>query len=416
MAQAPPAESLSAGAFRTRWFANGRARSSSFSVRAEQRMEGASDKIYKDLGLFSLKKKINDAVARVETITPVAMELEEERKMKQEEVLRKYNLWDDINASNESLTALADAIKVINGLKEVQHKAEEAKLISQLADMDIINNQLFKQAYIASLDVSKFLDRYEMSKLLNGSYDREGACMVITAGMEGTSSEMWTERLLSMYTRWAGKHDYSATVLEKFPSNDCGAKSAIIEFEEQYMYGYLSGEKGIHKFIHSSLDGSVVRETCSASIDVVPLFLENMVDFNIEDREIEISYPSYYYEAFCCKTKNAVSIRHIPTNTVVQSSGERSQFANKMKALNRLKSKLLVMTMEEGVDPNRMKDDSALNKSAHEVRRYMFRPHKSVHDLKTGVILHKLNSVLDGNIEPFLRSHINLRRGRGLAE
>ncbi|PKU86065.1 hypothetical protein MA16_Dca001896 [Dendrobium catenatum] len=352
-------------------------------------------------------------------ITPVAMEFEEERRIKQEEVLRESNLWnDDLTTSNESLTALADAIRVVNDLKDMRHKvlssdrAEEAKLITQLAEMDIINDQLFQQAYTASLDVNKFLDRYEMSKLLRGPYDNEGACMIIKAGMEGTASEMWTEKVLHMYARWAENNGCNVTGLETFPSMEGGTKLATIEFEKEYMYGYLSGERGIHRLIHSSLDGSTIRETWSASIDVIPLFLEKMIDFHIDDRDIEVSSPSHG-ETFC-RSKISVSIHHIPSNTIVQCSGERSQFANKMKALNRLKAKLLVMAMEERSETNKIKNDDFLKENKYETRRYLLRPQKSVHDIKTGIILPDLNSVLDGNIEPFIRAHICLRRGRKL--
>ncbi|KAG0501199.1 hypothetical protein HPP92_001271 [Vanilla planifolia] len=128
-------------------------------------------------------------------IAPVAVELEEERRIKQEESLCRCNLWNsDITISNESLITLADAIKMVNDLKDVQHKAEEAKLITQLAQIDLVNHKLFEEAYNASLDVSRFLDYYEMSKLLTGPYDKEGACMTITAGLEGVASEMWTEK------------------------------------------------------------------------------------------------------------------------------------------------------------------------------------------------------------------------------
>ncbi|CAH2050013.1 unnamed protein product [Thlaspi arvense] len=88
--------------------------------------------------------------------------------IKQQEMVRQYNLWDDLAKSNEVLVKLADSYKIVAALKDVQYKAEEAKLITQLAEMDAINYGLFKQAYTASLDVSKFLDKYEMSKLLRG--------------------------------------------------------------------------------------------------------------------------------------------------------------------------------------------------------------------------------------------------------
>ncbi|XP_020585874.1 peptide chain release factor PrfB3, chloroplastic isoform X2 [Phalaenopsis equestris] len=324
------AKSPSAGnptAFRPRMVAPVRVHFSLGSFRAAQSMQRRNAKIFKELGLFSLKKKIEETVNRAEMMAPGAMKFEEERRIKQEEVLRECNLWDDdITSSNESLSAFADSIKAVNNLKDMWHKAEEAKLITQLAEMDIINGRLFEQAYSASLDVNDFLDRYEMSKLLRGPYDKEGACMIIRAGTEGTASEMWTETIQLMYTRWAEKIGHNVTGSETFPSSGGGTKLATIEFEKECMYGYLSGEQGIHRMIHSSLDGSIIRETCSASIDVIPLFLENMADYHIDDKDMEISSSSQ--EETFCKSRTTVSIRHIPSNTVVQCSGMQVRGAN----------------------------------------------------------------------------------------
>uniref|UniRef100_A0A0E0L1V4 Peptide chain release factor domain-containing protein n=1 Tax=Oryza punctata TaxID=4537 RepID=A0A0E0L1V4_ORYPU len=157
---------------------------------ADGRGDGASTAAsYKELGLYSLKKRIEDAVVRVETTASSALEMEEARRIRQEEVLRGRNLWDNPAKSHETLSALADAIRVVDHLKDLRYKAEEAKLISQLSEMDVINVELFKQAYKTSVDASEFLDRYQMYKLLKGPYDKEGACIIVTAGSEGVASE-----------------------------------------------------------------------------------------------------------------------------------------------------------------------------------------------------------------------------------
>ncbi|KAG1371160.1 putative peptide chain release factor PrfB3, chloroplastic [Cocos nucifera] len=270
-------------------------------------------------GLYSLKKKIEDVVSRAEMVAPTALECEEARRIKQEQVLRDYDLWDDPARSNESLADLADAIKVVNDLKDLQCKIEDAKLITQLAEMDVINHQLFQEAYKASVDVSKFLDRYEISKLLSGPYDKEGACVIIKAGPEGIASEIWAKKLLSMYTRWAEKHGCEGRIIEKCSCSSNGIRLATIEFESEYFFGYLSGEKG-----------------------------------------------------------------------------ERSYFANRIKAMNRLKAKLLVLATDQGVlEPNRIKRDAVVNEWNLETRRYVFHPQKLVQDMRTGIQLPDVNSVLD---------------------
>nr|XP_010938643.1 peptide chain release factor PrfB3, chloroplastic isoform X2 [Elaeis guineensis] len=336
-----------AAAFWPRWLVSGRSHLFFSVIRASHSMESRNGKVYKEIGLYSLKKKIEDVVSRAEMIAPTALECEEARRIKQEKVLRDYDLWDDLARSNESLADLADAIKVVNDLKDLRCKIEDAKLITQLAEMDVINHQLFQEAYNASVDVSKFLDRYEISKLLSGPYDKEGACVIIKAGPEGITSE-----------------------------------------------------------------------TCSAAVDVIPLCLERAIDMHIDDHDLKISSsPSQRENQSGYRAERAVCIHHLPSGITVQSSGERSYFANRIKAMNRLKAKLLILAMDQGVlEPNKIKRDTVVHEWNLETRRYVFHPQKLVQDMRTGIQLPDLNSVLDGNIEQLIRAHINLRQGKEMGQ
>ncbi|KAJ9184909.1 hypothetical protein P3X46_004594 [Hevea brasiliensis] len=367
------------------------------------------NKVYKELGFFSLKKKIEDAVLRAEMSAPTALELEEVRRIKQEEIMRDCNLWDDPVKSNEILGRFADSAKAIDSLKDLKYKVEEAKLISQLAEVEGINYQLFKQAYSASLDVNKFLDQYEMMKLLKGPYDMEGACVIIKAGSGGLNDEKWAEDLLNMYIKWAKKLGYKGRLVEKNPSMTGYGRVqlATIEFEFECAYGYLSGERGIHCMINSQ-NGPVQYENSSACVDVVPLFLGTFSNLQINDEDLIISSSLLRKEK--SPTKPTVCIQHIPTGMSVQSSSERSHFANKIKALNRLKAKLLVIAEEQNVsDISSIKKDTIMDMCHKETRRYVSHPYKLVQDVKTGIKLPDLNSILDGYIEPLVEAHIKMR-------
>ncbi|KAF9595078.1 hypothetical protein IFM89_036967 [Coptis chinensis] len=386
----------------------------SSSSSSSQSMEADNNKLCKELGLFSLKKKIDDVVLRAEMFGPQALELEESRQIKQEEMLHHYNLWDDVTKSSEMLTHLADTTKVVDNLKDLRYKAEEAKLITQLADMDAINYRLFKQAYTASVDVSKLLDHYELSKLLSGPYDADGACITIRAGSEGICSEVWAERILSMYLKWAEKQGYKGRLVETYPSENGGVKSATIDFELEYAYGYLSGERGAHRKIKRSSDESILLEDRVAFVDVIPLFLQKDSDLQIDEEDLVISSSLQDDDQSVCQSEPAISIRHIPTGISVESSGERSRFANKTKAINRLKAKLLVIAKEQGVSHvKNIKINAIVDVSRQESRKYIFHPHKLVQDVKTGIQLPDLNSVMDGNIEPLIGAHISSRLATG---
>uniref|UniRef100_A0A0D9ZYF2 Peptide chain release factor domain-containing protein n=1 Tax=Oryza glumipatula TaxID=40148 RepID=A0A0D9ZYF2_9ORYZ len=371
---------------------------------ADGRGDGASTAAsYKELGLYSLKKRIEDAVVRVETTASSALEMEEARRIRQEEVLRGRNLWDNPAKSHETLSALADAIRVVDHLKDLRYKAEEAKLISQLSEMDVINVELFKQAYKTSVDATEFLDRYQMYKLLKGPYDKEGACIIITAGSE--------ERIFCMYSSWARKQGCKDGLVEKITSTSGRVWTAAIEIESEYMFGTLTGEKGTHRMIYPSVDNAGTYEATSARVDIIPLFLDRPVNLHLDENDLEIS-PSPSDHKRRDHRNSAVRVQHIRTGVTAESSGERSYFANKMKAISRLKAKLLVISRElRSSNLKTIKRQTVEELYSRETRRYKFGPQKLVHDLNTGLQLSELNSVLDGDIDPFIRGRIVSRLG-----
>ncbi|KAL0359585.1 UNVERIFIED_CONTAM: Peptide chain release factor PrfB3, chloroplastic [Sesamum angustifolium] len=363
--------------------------SASFNSRAsrasQEPLDDDKNKFYKELGMFSLRKRIEDSILRAQMLAPTALELEEAKHVNQEEVVRDYDLWDDLSKSNEILIKLADSAKVVDTLRDLKYKAEEAKLITELAEMDAINYALFKQAYSASLDVNKFLDKYEMSKLLKGPYDMEGACITLESRHGDIYSERWVGQLTQMYMKWAERQGQSGRIVERCPSNNGGLRSATVELEFRFAYGYLSGERGIHSLIRTFENNGGDLEATLASVDVVPLFIESSPDLSIDDEDILVSYPSHC-EDNPCRTSPAVHVQHI----------------------HRFRSSI---HGDEGLSSIRgIKKGATRATSSQETRKYMLRPSKMVHDLKCGVQLPDVNAVLNGNLDPLIAAHINSRQ------
>ncbi|KAF3772736.1 Peptide chain release factor [Nymphaea thermarum] len=366
------------------------------------------------VGLFSLRKKIEDIVVRAETIAPTALELEQVRQIKQEEMVRRYNLWDDPDKSSEILLALGDSNDAVCFLKELKYQAEEVKLVTQLAEMDAINYWLFKQAYNTSMDISNQLSHYEMTKLLTGPYDKEGACIMIQSAPGSKESEIWAEKLLHMYLLWSKKRGFPGRITEKYTAKS-GIRFVTVEFEWQFAYGYLSGERGVHRLIKGFNRDSIPCQIGIACVDVIPLFLASTPDIPVEDKDIEVStlLSCGEKEHLVYRMERAASILHVPTGIRVQCSGERSHFANKIKALKRLKAKLLVLADQQEVsDITKISRDGIFDLWQEETRRYMFHPHKLVHDVKTNTQLPDLVSVLDGGLEPLVQALVRQRHTR----
>ncbi|KAL7097805.1 hypothetical protein ACP275_10G166200 [Erythranthe tilingii] len=380
-----------------------------FSSRASQEpLNDSKNKFYKELGMFSLRKRIEDSVLRAEMLTPTALELEEANHINQEEVIRDYDLWDDLGKSNDILIKLANSAKVVDTLRDLKYKAEEAKLITELAETDAINYELFKQAYSASLDVNKFLDKYEMSKLLKEPYDMEGAYITLESKCSDVYSERWTGQLAQMYMKWAERQGHTGRIVERCPSNNGGLKSATIELEFKFAYGYLSGERGVHSTTRISKNTPALSEATLAYVDVIPLFIESSPDLSIDDVDILVSYPPNC-DKNPSRASSAVQIQHIPTGFQVQSTGERSRFANKIKAINRLKAKLLVVMRDRGLSSVKS-INKCDDKWSGVTRKYVFRPTKMVHDLKSGSQFPDVNGVLNGKLDPLIAAHISSRQ------
>ncbi|PQP95127.1 peptide chain release factor PrfB1 chloroplastic [Prunus yedoensis var. nudiflora] len=155
------------------------------------------------------------------------------------------SFWDDRAKAQENLSALTDVKDRIRLLNEFKSQVEDAETIIKLTEeMDSVDNGLLEEAASIIKELNKGLDRFELTQLLSGPYDKEGAVIFITAGAGGTDAQDWAEMLLRMYVRWGEKQRYKTRVVEKSQGEEAGIKSATIEVEGRYAYGYLSGEKG----------------------------------------------------------------------------------------------------------------------------------------------------------------------------
>ncbi|KAL9233523.1 hypothetical protein vseg_008508 [Gypsophila vaccaria] len=370
---------------------------------------------------YTLRKEVENTSKRAEEIIASAgLQHLEEELAALESKAADSTLWDDRAQAQETLSALTDVKDRIKLLKDFQNQVEEVETIVNLTEeMDSIDTAFLQEAVSIVKGLNKALDQFELTQLLSGPYDKEGAVISITAGAGGTDAQDWADMLLRMYMRWAEKQKYKTRVVDKSLGEEAGIKSATLEVEGRYAYGYLSGEKGTHRIVRQSpFNSKGLRQTSFCGVEVMPLLPEESLNVEIPEEDLDISFTRAGGKGGqnVNKVETAVRITHIPTGVAVRCSEERSQIQNKVKALNRLKAKLLVIAEEQRASEiKQIRGDSVKAEWGQQIRNYVFHPYKLVKDVRSGYETSDITSVMDGDLDPFVKSYLKHKYSQMLA-
>ncbi|MFW5841751.1 MAG: peptide chain release factor 2 [Bacillota bacterium] len=315
--------------------------------------------------------------------------------------------WDNHASANKVIETLKHLKQKEASVAALKDKIENLELTLELLEIgetvDTVQSDV-KQLY-------KDLEAFSITVYLSEDYDKFNAIIEIHPGAGGTESQDWAEMLYRMVTRYAEQQNYTLHVNDYQPGLEAGIKSVTFTVEGSYAFGKLKSEAGVHRLVRlSPFDSSGRRHTSFASINVIPEIDDTIdIDINENDLKIDTYRSSGAGGQSVNTTDSAVRITHLPTNLTVTCQNERSQIKNRAKAMQILKGKLYqreLVRQKEAIDT--MKDTSKSNAFGSQIRSYVMHPYSMVKDHRTNEETGNVSKVLDGDLEPFIHSYLQM--------
>ncbi|MFR9165598.1 MAG: peptide chain release factor 2 [Dysgonomonas sp.] len=333
----------------------------------------------------------------------------------EEEELRTQapDFWNDNKVAEEQMKKIRELKSWIEGYNEVKAACEELQLAFDFQKEGITTEEEVDEAYNKAVEL---VENLELKNMLRREEDKLGAVLKINSGAGGTEGQDWASMLFRMYQRWAESKGYKVTVTNWLDGDEAGIKTATIQIEGEYAYGYLKSENGVHRLVRvSPFNAQGKRMTSFASVFVVPL-----VDDSIE---IEISPANLTWDTFRSSGAGGQNVNKVETGVrlhytykdsetgeekeiVIENTESRSQFGNKDNAMRLLKSQLYEIELEKRRrEVSKIEAGKKKIEWGSQIRSYVF-DDKRVKDHRTNYQTSNVQAVMDGDIDNFIKAYL----------
>ena len=324
--------------------------------------------------------------------------------LKKQSVNPKF--WENRNKASGILKKISTVEKEVELWEKIKNKKNDIEVLFEFFDQGEIN---IEEIYLEVKNFNDIIEDVELKTILGRDEDTQNAILTIHPGAGGTESQDWVQMLYRMYGRWAEKKGFKISIIDFQAGDEAGIKDVTFEIKGDYAYGLSKAEFGVHRMVRiSPFDSNSRRHTSFASVYVYPAVDDTIeIEINPTDLRIDTYRASGAGGQHVNKTDSAVRITHIPTGIVVQCQNERSQHKNKNQAMKLLKSRLFQLEIDKEKEKNKNLEDKKKEIAwGSQIRSYIFHPYNLVKDHRTKEETANIQSVMDGDIDIFIRSYL----------